>query len=49
MAKQLQSIKATETVKKKEDYLTLYLWLKTGRDQIDPTWRLILPNGKGVT
>ena len=37
MAKQLQSIKATEAVKK-TDHFPPDFWLKTVRDKLNPTW-----------
>ena len=41
VAEELKSIKATGAVKGKEDKQPPDLCLQTGRDQLDPAWRLI--------
>ena len=45
MAKQLQSIKATGAVKELVRPTPNGLMDSNQRDQLDPTWQLILPNG----
>lgn len=43
--KQLLCIKATGTVDKEVRPPPPDLWLKTGKDQLYPTWQLISPYG----